>query len=480
MMKNSTLKRLLSLFIVIVMLISGSSQMTVSASGGPPDGVQITDMYSPWAYWDIYMAQNVYNLGNEGTYSNFKGGFTWMKFTPVLGSIAAKFGIDMEWAEKEEYAFTRGETIEALYSIIIEVLELEEPAKAIDYFAFHELITGRSFKDYQLDKKCTTEEMIVFSVRVYDHIVHRLKLDSKGFFWKVTGESNTIYLLGSIHISDGSLYPLNPKIEAAFNGSEYLVLEITPDQSDEDMEYYMTKGMILDGSTIKDYIDPDVYELYEWVCQTLGMEKEVYDKLQPWMAESLLGYLAYAMTSEYDDIDSLLNNLEEMDLLGIESHFTQRAMNGEKIMIQLESARHQADFLSSFSPELQEFMLFWVLVDFYEFFTGESIFDDDFYEENERTTAVESLYNTLEIWKKGDEKALIKIIGLDVEWEHPIDIEYNYIMLTLRNIAMVEQILEFLNDDADYFIVVGAAHMFGKDGIVQLLIDEGYKVERVR
>ncbi|MCL1858960.1 MAG: TraB/GumN family protein [Oscillospiraceae bacterium] len=46
---------------------------------------------------------------------------------------------------------------------------------------------------------------------------------------------------------------------------------------------------------------------------------------------------------------------------------------------------------------------------------------------------------------------------------------------------MVEKIIEFLTEgEDDYFVVVGAAHMVGRDGIVKLLIKAGYKVERIK
>ena len=479
-MKNSKFKRLLCLFIVTVMLMSGMSWI-VSAN---------EDMYSSWAEWDILMAWDVYKLGNEGTYSNFRGGFTWMKFTPVLGSLSAKFGIEVEWTEKDEYSYTRGETVEDLYIIISEALEIEEPGEALDYFIENDLIKGRAKGDYQLDKTCTTEEMIIFSVRVYEHIIRQLGEDSKGFFWKVTGENNTVYLLGSIHISDGSLYPLNKAIEDAFAGSGNFVVEVHDDQSDEDWEYYFSKGLISDGTTIADYLDPVVYELYVFTCEYLGIKKEAYDYLQPWLAEFELGYLLYAMTSEDDNIDDLYDNLDALIALGIESHFMPRAISGGKNILQLESIRHQADFLSSFSPELQEVLLFWTLVDFYELITGEPFFDDNYIDEDaeeiegedekieEETDIDRLLYN---VWKTGDEKAMIELNGIDEETDDEILNEYNYIMLTKRNIAMVEKIIEYLTGgEGDYFVVVGAAHMVGRSGIVQLLIDAGYTVERVK
>jgi len=444
-----------------------------------PEGYEWISMNGQSA-WDIYMAQNVYGLGNASTYSKLGNAFTWTKFEPVLKSFTQKFGKTITYkapANKENY-ITKGDVISYLHDIVTAALKIKKPGKAIDYFVKNGLINISENGNYPLDDKCAGDEMIVLAVRVYEYICYELKLDSKGFFWKVTGKNNTVYLLGSIHITDGSLYPLNKEIEKAFDSSQHYVVEVLDNPSDADWEYYDSKAYITNGKTIKSYLDPDIYDFYVMVCENLGIEKSIYNYLQPWYAQFELAYLAYAMTSENDTVEDAYDNLSAMSALGIEEHFMTRAKNSGKDLIQLESIRHQADFLSSFSRDLQEVMLFWTLVDFYEIFTGEPFFDDEDYTQN---SSADSLISDLDIWKKGDEKALIKANGIDVEYDDPIFNEYNDIMLTKRNKAMVKKIIEFLTKGKDdYFVVVGAAHMLGNEGIVQLLIDAGYTVERIK
>jgi uncharacterized protein YbaP (TraB family) len=49
-------------------------------------------------------------------------------------------------------------------------------------------------------------------------------------------------------------------------------------------------------------------------------------------------------------------------------------------------------------------------------------------------------------------------------------------LVTKRNYKMTEKILSFLKTDRNYFVVVGAGHVIGKEGIVALLTREGYKI----
>jgi len=49
-----------------------------------------------------------------------------------------------------------------------------------------------------------------------------------------------------------------------------------------------------------------------------------------------------------------------------------------------------------------------------------------------------------------------------------------------RNKIMAGKVQEYLDaTDGSYFVVVGAGHLVGKTGIVQLLREKGYSVEQL-
>jgi len=49
-------------------------------------------------------------------------------------------------------------------------------------------------------------------------------------------------------------------------------------------------------------------------------------------------------------------------------------------------------------------------------------------------------------------------------------------LVTDRNRRWVPQIEEFLNGDKNAIVIVGAGHLVGKEGVVQLLKDKGCKI----
>jgi uncharacterized protein YbaP (TraB family) len=141
--------------------------------------------------------------------------------------------------------------------------------------------------------------------------------------------------------------------------------------------------------------------------------------------------------------------------IGIDMHFLTQAIERKVPIVELESIEFQLDMLDGFSPELQEEMLVSSIENYYETESG-----------------MEELSG---MWVSGDEEKLLAITNETGEHE-----ELNKAMLTDRNIPMAEKIDGYLKgkEAATYFVVVGAAHMLGEDGIVPLLEKKGYKVTR--
>ena len=44
---------------------------------------------------------------------------------------------------------------------------------------------------------------------------------------------------------------------------------------------------------------------------------------------------------------------------------------------------------------------------------------------------------------------------------------------------MVEKIEGYLEEDETYFVIIGAGHLVGKKGIIEILEDKGYTVKQL-
>ncbi|OMF12638.1 polysaccharide biosynthesis protein GumN [Paenibacillus amylolyticus] len=266
----------------------------------------------------------------------------------------------------------------------------------------------------------------------------------RGFMWEVESNGNTIYLVGSMHIADESFYPLRPEFEEAFAEADYLGVEIDISNAADEttQKLILDLSMYQDGTTLKDHISSETYTSLVELLKKSGLEPKAFDAFKPWAVQSALVTLQ-STTSGY-----------EMSS-GVDMYFIQKAIERKLPVIGLESYESQLGMFNDFSKELQEEMLKGTIDNF-------DVLDS-------------SVNETAEMWKTGNDEQLLELTDTFSDNE-----EYNKAMLVDRNIGMADKIDGYLKNGKgeEYFIVVGAAHYLGDHGIVKLLEDKGYKVER--
>ncbi|MEK3732179.1 TraB/GumN family protein [Paenibacillus sp. FSL M8-0334] len=267
---------------------------------------------------------------------------------------------------------------------------------------------------------------------------------ARGFLWQVEHDGNTVYLVGSMHVADDSFYPLRAEFEEAFAEADYLGVEIdlTKAEDEQQQRLMLEKGMYTDGTTLKDHISADTYAKLGEALEKFGLEPNALDIFKPWVAEVMISNLQMTV-SGYDAT------------AGIDLYFSQKAIERNIPILELESYESQLGMLSGFSLELQEKNLNTILEHF-------ELLDQE-------------IHQMAEMWKTGNEEQLLELTG-SME-EEP---EYHQAMLVDRNIEMAEKIDGYLKNgnNEEYFIVVGAAHYLGDYGIIKLLEDKGYTVVR--
>ncbi|GAB1158798.1 hypothetical protein YWY31_48230 [Paenibacillus illinoisensis] len=266
----------------------------------------------------------------------------------------------------------------------------------------------------------------------------------RGFMWEVESNGNTVYLVGSMHIADDSFYPLREEFEEAFAEADYLGVEIDISKAADEAQQklILDLGSYQDGSTLKDHVSSETYSKLGDILKKNGLEPNALDAFKPWVAESTLASLK-STTAGYEAS------------AGVDLYFIQKAIESKLPIIELESYESQLGMFNDFSKELQEETLKATLDNF-------DVLDD-------------SVNQMAEMWKTGNDEQLLELTNSFSDNE-----EYNKAMLIDRNIGMADKIDGYLKSDKkeEYFIVVGAAHYLGEHGIVKLLKDKGYTVER--
>lgn len=271
-----------------------------------------------------------------------------------------------------------------------------------------------------------------------------------GFLWKVEHGDTRVYLQGTIHIGEEDFYPLDYRIEEAFEASDVVLPEI--DLNNQDMMQIAEQTMQLatydDGTTLKDHIPADLYEETVAVFEELKLPVELFGIYKPWFIQTML-------TESYTQEAGF--NFE----LGIDQHLLERAAEDEKEVRELESFEEQMNLLAGFSDEIQIKLLEETL-------------------EN-REHIAEETQELVSLWKKGNVKGMLDLLAADHE---QMSAEYESYMKALndeRNIKMTDKIMDILEEDSGktYFVMVGAMHMIAKPSIISILEDNKYEVNHI-
>jgi len=262
------------------------------------------------------------------------------------------------------------------------------------------------------------------------------------FMWKVEGPGgSSAYLLGSLHVLTAEFYPLSAIINKAFAESKTLVEEVDIDEMNDPMVMMaaLSKAMLADGRTLDQVIAPDVYAEVKKRAEKAGMPMAAIQRMKPWLV---------AITLMAPTLQAAGFKPE----LGIDRHFFDRAKDSGMKRQGLETMAFQLDQFDSLSPKLQEELLKTTMEDL--------------------DKEVNGVKEMAQAWQFGNVAAMEKMTLTELQ-EAP---ELYQKLLVDRNHNWIPHIETCLKQNAGCFVVVGAAHLVGPDGLPTLLSKKGYKV----
>jgi uncharacterized protein len=266
--------------------------------------------------------------------------------------------------------------------------------------------------------------------------------DGKGFIWRVERGGRVGWLVGSIHVLTPDYYPLPDTMEKAFLRSATLMEEadVTQMTSPDVIELLTTKAVYTGGETLKSQLSPETYQMAAERLSQFGLPMETFEKMRPWMMTLTL--VAAEMKRAGFDAE-----------LGVDRHFFDKSTRIGKRFLTLETLAEQLEVFASFSPKLQEAMLRDTL--------------------KSLDSEISQMKTVADVWQSGDAAALERIV-LGPMMKEPALYDA---MIVKRNRKWVPKIEECL-DSGHCFVVVGAAHLLGADGLLAALRQKGYAVEQ--
>jgi len=267
---------------------------------------------------------------------------------------------------------------------------------------------------------------------------------ARDFLWKVSGATGSLYLVGSVHLLTKDFYPLSPTLERAFKESDLLVEEadLAEMLSPAAQMQMLARGMLPANTSLDAVVSPATFELVVTRAKELALPVEPLKRFKPWSLALMLTQLEWQKAG-YDGE------------LGLDRHFYDRArMDGKRVQ-GLETAEFQIAQLDGLPMDLQERML------------AEALDDLD--------SEMANISTLTKAWQTGDAPTVERIVLQDMKKEPAI---YER-LLVARNRNWLPQLEALFNRSGRAFVVVGAAHLIGPDGLIAMLKAKGYRLEQM-
>lgn len=263
--------------------------------------------------------------------------------------------------------------------------------------------------------------------------------------WKIQNGASTVYLFGSLHILPKGFVWGTPQIDAALGASDIFVFEVPLDEAalEEEKKFVVENGFYLDGRTLKSELSASEFRRYSGILKGAGLPQWQAERYRPWLASVMLG-LAYLHQGEG------VGNLR-----GADETIVEFAQARGKELRYLEGVRDQMSLIMKGDERKQMKALKTMIF---------------------RLTRARVQERTIrETWSSGDAEGFAKLI----DGYFTGRAESKEMLIDGRNRAWMGPIKQYLASGSTTFVTVGAAHVGGENGVLRLLCNEGFDVERV-
>jgi uncharacterized protein YbaP (TraB family) len=263
---------------------------------------------------------------------------------------------------------------------------------------------------------------------------------AQSLLWKIECETcpGTSYLYGTMHVKDSRAFQFSDSLLPAIESCELFALEVAMDSINPFS--FMSVMMLPPGKTLRNYYSKKKYKIVEKKFkEKTGKSLAFFNKMKPFFIQSMLS-------------EKVIDN-KEKDFLDL--HLYNLAKEKNKKMVGLENIQDQINALNYIPIKEQAKNL-------YEALTKNHSEDEKLMQE------------MIENYAKADLNALYELIK---KTEYKDDFLKK--LLDDRNITMANRFAEYAQKNT-IFGAIGAGHLPGNQGVLQLLKNKGFQVSPVK
>lgn len=264
--------------------------------------------------------------------------------------------------------------------------------------------------------------------------------------WEIEGEGldKTSYLFGTIHMIGKEDFVLTAPTQKAFDDSERVAFEIDLEEMMDvsAMMPLMMKAFMANDTTLSDLLTEEQYTKVDKHFQKLGIPLMFLERLKPMFLSM--------MASE-----DLTTGQATGDIVSYEMKLMERANSQSKEIDGLETAEFQMSMFDSIPYKVQAHMLMDALEG-----TGDGNSAD--------------FDLMVDLYKKQDIAAMQQLMEGDGTLG-----QYEDLLLVQRNKNWIPIMADMMTKNSVFF-AVGAGHLGGQMGVVNLLRQAGYTVKPIK
>lgn len=262
--------------------------------------------------------------------------------------------------------------------------------------------------------------------------------------WEVTNQHHRMYVAGTIHVLSKDDHPLPDAFEKAYAQSNIVVLEtdIQELQSATTQRKILQATMYAPGQSLSAKLTKPTYTKLLSYLDDKNLSSSPLLQLRP-------GMLMVTLT---------MSELQRLGMgdTGVDAFYAHKAEMENKVLMSLESVDQQINYIANLGKGHEDELIQYMLEDLNQL--------------------EQTMIKMKSLWRKGDVQALDALANQPMKRNMP---EVHKTILVERNQAWLPSLKNMMQTKDIELVLVGALHLPGKYGLLNLLEQEGYKVKQL-
>lgn len=268
--------------------------------------------------------------------------------------------------------------------------------------------------------------------------------DRRGFLWEVRKGKQIGYLFGTIHVGRPEFYPLPPSRLKQLQRADAIVLEADVSDAARAVTATQKYAVYADGAPgLEKRLTPQLRQRVEGVLSRNQLDLEPMMRMKPWMLGSVLALFEAAQAGY-------------VPALSAEAYLMRLAKTADKPILEFEGIEQQFELFEKAPWETQVAFL------------------EEALKAVETRSARREINRIVQAWETADRGALERLL-VEMRAQSSVGSRFTVDTILLgRHPQMVRKIETLMADGKTYVFAVGALHLVGPQGLVELLRARGY------